>query len=311
MLKFDSVALENLSTIDINCSAEQKRAEINRLLGATSGLMLDSEQYERVKSPAHAHFSLDSRFEEGRDQSRHQVQFGKLVVHTMGRSGLGDLVAVKPNDAEGLFTELGAINYLNSFGDTQNSYLPLGVMKKANGAAALVTLFEHGITSADITFWANKDINPEQLRPDRIKTAFHDCSWSLGYMHSVGLVHGDAEVKNLAHDDRNARFIDLEDARILPRTGKQLLENSDSQKMKYQDLDTFIASSVQVEENRPEILKILSSDRAGSELGLYYRKGMLKGARDSGLKSHKLTPRESTDLFDNLIRKNINNLFDR
>lgn len=178
------------------------------------------------------------------------------------------------------------------------------MIKKANGATGLVTLFEHGITSSDITFWANRDINPEKLRPDRIKTALHDCAWSLGYLHSVGLIHGDAEVKNLAHDDRNARFIDLEDAKLLPRIGTQLLDSPEAEMMKYQDLDTFIASSVQVEENRPEILKVLTSPRAAQELGLYYRKGLIKGARDSGLKGHKMTPSESADYFKSLIEKN-------
>lgn len=85
MLKFDNVSLENLSPIDINSPPDQRRADIAKLLGATAGLTLDSGQYDRFKSPASAHFNLDSRFEEGRDQSRHQVQFGKLMVHTMGR----------------------------------------------------------------------------------------------------------------------------------------------------------------------------------------------------------------------------------
>lgn len=310
MAKIENVSLLDLSAIDITSNREQRSANINLLLGASAGLLLDYQQYDHIRQPANAHFTEDPRYDEGRDQSRHAVQFGKLLVRSQERAGLGDLVAIKPNSIDGIITELGAINYLNGFGETQNSFLPLGVIKKADGAMALVTLFEHGVTTADNVFWANRDLKPEQLRPGRIKTAFQDCSWSIGYLHAVGLVQGDAEVKNLAHDDRNARFTDLEDAELLPRNGRELLDNPTSVAMKYTDLDTFIATSLQVEENRPDILKILNTPRAAGELGLYYRRGYAKGARDSGLKSHKMTADEATAYFNALIQKNITLLAD-
>ncbi len=308
MTKIDKVSTLDLSAIDIASSHEQRSTHINLLLGASAGLLLDYQHYGNPRQPASAHFSPDSRYENGREQSRHGVQFGKMLVRAGDRAGLGDLVAIKPNSIDGIVTELGAINYLNGFGDTQNSYLPLGVLKQANGAAALVTLFEHGITTADNVFWADRDLNPEQLRPERIRTALHDCSWSLGYLHAVGLVQGDAEVKNLAHDGRNARFVDLEDAELLPRKGRELIDSAGAEAMKYTDLDTFIATSLQVEENRPEILRVLTATNAASELGLYYRKGYSKGARDSGLKSHKMTTSESAAYFDSLIQKNSRSL---
>lgn len=250
----------------------------------------------------------------GRDENgRHEVQFGQLLLTSSNRREVPALVAAKyyePHEIRELHHEIAATNHINELAEIQNSFLPLGVWRNAEGLLGMITLYEHGVKSYDNTFWVNRDEEPEALRPERLKTAFQDCIWGIGYLHGAGLIHGDAQVKNLAHDGKNVRFVDLEDIALTPKTAGGKIENSlAGDDMRTRDILTFLATALQVDENRAEIMKILQSKHASQELALYYRKGLKKGGRDSGLQFEKpLHADESNALFDHLLNSVISPL---
>lgn len=195
----------------------------------------------------HGVFTQKDEFGIGRDESQHEVKFGQLIVRSDQRANMPALVAVKPfegTEPSTLYRELAATNYLNSIGESQNSYLPVGVWRNAEDTLNMITLYEHGVISQDSVFWADRNLHPEALRQERLRTSFKDCIWGIGYLHGAGVVHGDAEAKNLAHDGRQVRFIDLESAQLLPRSDKHhLLNDPDSARRKHQDITTFIETS--------------------------------------------------------------------
>jgi len=201
-----------------------------------------------------------------------------------------------------IYQELAALNHLNSIGDVQNTYLPLGVWRNAQGILQTITLYEHGVVSTDQTFWADKSLQPEELRPERIRTSFQDCLWGIGYLHGAGISHGDAQVKNLAHDSKGVRFIDPESMRLLPRNGNgQLQESYASEHAKKRDIETLLATSFQVEENRPDIINAIHGTKGAKDLALSYRKGMRKGAKDSDLRLAKIDASESNAYFEHTL----------
>lgn len=290
-------------------SSLEVRDEVVRDLGAiASSSALLSEHFYNIADtgrPVTGVYTEHDPFGHGREDSQHDVGFGQVIVHDHSRANRPELVAKKPFDdptPENLYHELAATNYLNSIGDIQNTYLPLGVWRNAEGILQTLTLYEHGVVSTDHTFWADKSLEPQELRPERIRTSFQDCMWGVGYLHGAGITHGDAQVKNLAHDSKGVRFIDPESMRLLPRdTDGQLLESIASEKAKAQDIETLLASAFQVEENRPDINKAIRGMSGSKELALAYRKGMRKGARDAGLRLKRIDAGESNDYIEYLL----------
>lgn len=278
-------------------------------LAKSSALLDDLDQHQ---SPIKATFVERDEFGLGRDENgRHDLMFGQLVVTSQGRSQMPAFVAAKAykrHEIPDMVHEIAATNYMNSLAEIQNSFLPMGVWRNAQGIMHMITLYEHGVKSYDNTFWVNKDIEPEALRPERLRTAFQDCIWGIGYMHGAGLVHGDAEVKNLAHDGKNVRFIDLEDVMLMPKTANGKIEVSPSaDDLRMKDITTFIATSLQVDENREDVMRVLGTEKAAREIALYYQKGLHKGGRDSELSFEKaMTTAEITALINHLIGTVIN-----
>ncbi len=290
-------------------SSPAMRQEVIHKLGAIgiSEALLSKHAYGLSESnkPATGVYTEHEAFRHGRDESQHQVSFGQLIVHDHSRANRPELVAVKPFDEpmpDDIYQELAALNHLNSIGDVQNTYLPLGVWRNAQGILQTITLYEHGVVSTDQTFWADKSLQPEELRPERIRTSFQDCLWGIGYLHGAGISHGDAQVKNLAHDSKGVRFIDPESMRLLPRNGNgQLQESYASEHAKKRDIETLLATSFQVEENRPDIINAIHGTKGAKDLALSYRKGMRKGAKDSDLRLAKIDASESNAYFEHTL----------
>lgn len=306
--KIESIETADILNFTLESSAEQRQEAVHKLGGiATSSALLSEHHYNlpNTKKPATGVYTEHETFGHGRGESQHQITFGQFIVHDQNRANRPELVAVKPFDEpmpDELFQEVAALNHLNSIGDIQNTYLPLGVWRNAEGILQTITLYEHGVISADHTFWADKSVYPEELRPERVRTSFQDCMWGVGYLHGAGISHGDAQVKNLAHDSKGVRFIDPESMRLLPRDDKgNLIDSLSVQKIKEQDISTLLATSLQVEENRPEIVKAIRGIQGAKELALSYRKGMRKGAKDSNLPLKRIDSSESTAYFEHLL----------
>lgn len=296
----------SLDQISLTNTPEEvaEQLKIVRSLAKRSAILDDLDAHE---TPIKATFVSREEFGIGRDENgRHDIDFGQLLITSRNRREIPALVASKSYESHELPTlrnELAATNYMNGLAEVQNSFLPIGVWRNTQGIVSMLTLYEHGVKSYDNTFWVDKEEEPEALRQERLRTAFQDCIWGLGYMHGAGLIHGDAQVKNLAHDGKNVRFIDLEDVALMPKNASGMIENSPSaDSLRLRDVATFIATSLQVDENRGEILKVLQSGNAAKEIATYYKKGLTKGGRDSELSFEKpLTMAEATAIISSVL----------
>ena len=227
----------------------------------------------------------------GRDEARHQPRFGQMVLNGFGLHERPILVAAKPfhgsEDEDPntyLRREWAAGNYLNSLSDRQLAYLPLGVWRTAEGVNHLISLYEHDVKSYDNTFWADKNTSPEALRAANVEHALVDCLRGLGYLHGVGLVHTDAEAKNLAANFGGVRFIDLEGIKQLPRKGATVEDSPKTINLIRHDIETFFDSTIQVDENHSSIAPVLAKSKMVEKLAKVYRSGLHQGKNEAGIK---------------------------
>lgn len=235
-------------------------------------------------------------FARGREDGVHGTRFGQMILNGAGLHESPALVAIKPfgDDIEAkpsdlLAREWSMNNLLNTLSDDQLAYLPIGIWKNVYGINHLIALYEHDVISLDNVFWADRDINPEALRKEVIEDAFKTGLVSLGYLHGAGISHGDAEAKNLARDRRSVRFIDLETAAFLPASKEAATLRT------RQDIETFIDSTLQVDENREFVEKILDKKSSSREFARMYRMGIQAAELDTGRKRAKLLT--STDAY--------------
>jgi hypothetical protein len=287
--KIDKVFTGDLTKVaDFGDESLHESTRILKRLGKSS-LILDKTYYGKNVRGGSGRFVDQPKFEEGRGDNRHNVRFGELFISPSDALRHSDFIAAKPtldkNGLSDIVNEFTATNYLNLIGDIQNSYLPLGFWKNAEGIVSLVTLYEHGTKTYDSVFWADKDISPEALRPEVIQRALLDCVWGLGYLHAAGLIHGDAQVKNHAHDGRNVRFVDLESVTRLEQTDHGIIDTIENDVLRIRDLDQLISSTMMVEENRRAVGDILFHQKTLRNLSQHYIKGWIKGAKDSQLES--------------------------
>lgn len=236
----------------------------------------------------------------GRDEGQHQARFGQMILNGNGYYERPLLAAMKPfehalkvHPNEALANEWLASNYLNSQSDRQLAYLPLGVWQNAQGINHLISLYEHDVISYDSIFWADREGQPEALRPATIEHALTDCIRGLGYLHGVGLAHTDAEAKNLAADLGGIRFIDLEDSVLLPRKGNKIEASDKTLRLVRNDIEMFFDSTVQVDENRQPIGEVLGKRNMDQKLAQIYRAGLKAGRADTGIDMPDLPTRHN------------------
>lgn len=253
-----------------------------RSLGRHS-VALDAGKYCRLpKKGLTSTFIEQPDFGYGREDSRHGVRFGQLILNGPGVHEIPDLVAIKPfEERGGLYNEWASNAYVNGLFDEQRAYLPLGILKDEHGVPAMISLYEHGIKTADNVFWADRELSPEALRADVIKRTATTCMYGLGLMHGARLVHGDAQAKNLGSDARHVRFIDLEDSLLIPADGVDSAVYTDKI---IKDIATFIGSTGQVDENREQITEALYKPTVIDTLIKSYRQGIDKArSRQPGI----------------------------
>lgn len=207
----------------------------------------------------------------GREESRHIARFGQLLLNGSGVHEQPDLVALKAFDElSGLKNEWAATAYINAQFEEQKAFIPLGIVAGRKGQATLMTLYEHGVVTADSVFWANKELNPEALRNEVILRTSGLCMYGLGLMHGSRLIHNDAEAKNLGFD-RTIRFIDLEDAEVVE---PEQTDDEITLKKLLNDIAVFIDSTGQVDENREQVFAILSKPKSIELMFKKYSEGI-------------------------------------
>lgn len=283
---------------------------INQLdLGSTALLKAEFKIGDKNNHPSfgtRASFTERPDLSKGRDEGRHGARFGQMIINGSGLHERPTLVSIKPfdyssaeNPADQLSNEWLMNDFLNSIGEDQQAFIPLGVWKNVEGISHLITLYEHDVISYDNVFWVDRNANSEALRPESIEHAFKDCLTGLGYLHGVGVTHGDAEAKNLAAGRRGVRFIDLEDGKFIPDVDNPSgLERA--VRLTRNDIETFLDSTVQIDENRHNIKVVLEKQDFRKKLPRFYRAGIRAAQIDTGIKSYKL-PTTSDEYFEQTI----------
>lgn len=242
----------------------------------------DIEYFILPEHGSRVSFTPQIGFEEGREDSKHQIEFGKIAVNGVGVHKEEDHIALKSFDnTDDLKREWAVSQYLNEINDDQYALLPLGVYKGQGDDFTLMTAYEHNIKSFDNIFWADRNLQPEALRPATIRRHIKLGMQALGMLHGSRVIHHDAQVKNMASDRKSVRFIDLEDAEIIHED--QIDESLSFEKTR-RDLDVFIGSLTQVDDNKEYIVPTMRDAQQEHEFVKAYSRGVRKGrATQTGL----------------------------
>ncbi len=193
--------------------------ETKRSLSAMQGgeFMLLRHEFGAVAlTGARAHINLHHEKSYTRQASRNQVGFGQLVIKDADSRERVEYVAVKPLDTPGRaareFGAMQTVNELAARGNLSPALRPLGFYKdREDGRVSLLTKYEHDILTLDNIFW-DPNFTPSERQ---LRAAMGHCAVSLGELHSNGIAHTDAQVKNIAADNRGVRYVDLEGAQEL------------------------------------------------------------------------------------------------
>lgn len=181
----------------------------------------DIEPYLATASFTQAPFGL---MEPTRMDSKHEVKFGQLSIQSVDRRQSVELVALKPleNPAR-VVNEFGAMQHVNSYDFVEGrprAFQALGFYRDtALGQNFLITKYEHSVISLDSLMW-DPEYDPSEIQ---IEAALGHCAVLLGDLHARGIMHGDAQIKNMASDNYGPRVIDLEFAQR-PRERNGLLD---------------------------------------------------------------------------------------
>lgn len=146
-----------------------------------------------------------------RQNSINQVRFGQLALHTQNSRENVELVAVKPLDNTArLVNEYGAMRYMNSLDFNEGrprAFQPVGFYRNSgSGINYLISRYEHSVISFDNVLW-DPEYSPSEAEVCRV---LGYCGVLLGGMHASGIMHGDAQIKNMAADNYGPRAVDLE-----------------------------------------------------------------------------------------------------
>lgn len=146
-----------------------------------------------------------------REDSKHIVRFGQLVVQAPDRRERVELVAIKPqsNPARAV-NEFRATQHVNDMSNPEGrprGFDHLGFYRDvAGGLTGTVTRYEHQVLTLDTLLWDERYAPSER----QICAALGHCAVILGDLHSAGIIHGDAQAKNMAADNKGPRVVDLE-----------------------------------------------------------------------------------------------------
>jgi len=189
------------------------RQELNSL-EAGNFLLLPQEFCTVAPQFAEGHINIDPDKGRSREESRNQIKFGQLIINDSISRERVEYVAIKPLTTPNRAAhELGAmltVNALAKQGKLSPALRPLGFYRLPDGdnRVALLTKYEHSVLTLDNLFW-DPNYDPSEVQT---RAALGHCAVSLGELHSVGIVHSDAQVKNIAADNRGVRYVDLEGA---------------------------------------------------------------------------------------------------
>lgn len=174
--------------------------------------LTDDDQY----LIAAARFTAIDEWADGREDSVHGVEFGQLQLTRSDDTETTVDVAVKPYHTwrKGAANELAAMLKVSEL-TSVNSFEPLGIINNGHKMAVL-TRFEPSVVSLDNLNWRRSIEEPFSQTVD-IVAALQKSALTLARLHQAGIIHGDAEIKNMAVIVEGAvhriKLIDLESAK--------------------------------------------------------------------------------------------------
>lgn len=141
----------------------------------------------------------------GRQNSRTGVKFGQLHISNNTAAPIAELVAAKFIHRLTAPRELNAARALNHRFGQDLAFRPLGFVRHPDGRTGYLSRYEHDVTTLDNVLW-----NETASETQRCEAMGFAGLW-LASLHNHGLIHGDAQAKNIAYDSsRQPRFVDLE-----------------------------------------------------------------------------------------------------
>lgn len=167
-------------------------------------------------------FREDPELGYGREQSGNVVSFGQLLLASPKFYDLPSLVAVKPfHTAADALNEFGAMAALNSMrrrgGEQRDmTFKPVGFCGlEGDMGVGLLTRYDHPVRTLDNIFW-----NPEDSvrTPERLARAAAHAGFAVGATAYLGVIHNDAQVKNLAESNEGVKVVDLAEAQPIDLT---------------------------------------------------------------------------------------------
>lgn len=246
--------------------------------------------------PITAKFAMTPAERKGREQSAHGIYFGQLVLASSAVQEMPTMVAVKPFDrrttvlplgpVRGLAREWAANEHVARLSNEEQTYLPLGIWRSAEGVPQLLTLFDAQVQSFDNIFWA-RGTRANCLTEQHVAAAIHRSLYALGILHGAGLMHGDAQVKNLAQDSRRARFIDLSTLWPLEKHNGVILPSHDNRRSLRLDLHLFASSTLGSTEHPTDMsaktARVITDEARIVRAGIDYLAGVRMGSERTGL----------------------------
>lgn len=183
-----------------------------------------------VEEGAQATLLRVPELEKTRHESRTAVQFGQLVLEGLQREPQAELVAVKYTRPSLAGRELSATREVQKRLGVAFAYEPIGFIgREETKEVGYISRYRHEVGTLDRVFW-----NEEATDAQRLAAAGRAGAW-LGMLHASGLAHGDAEAKNIAHDNAdNPVYPDLETMSEIP------IDDGQAYKKQYDDLSDFI-----------------------------------------------------------------------
>lgn len=193
--------------------------------------------------------------EDGRSNHINEVRFGQLHLDNRGKPPIAELVATKYLHRLRVPSEMHASLAINKrFGD-QLAFAPIGFIKRP-AEIGYLTRYEHSVITLDNVLWQPN--SPQEKRLDAMARAG---LW-MSALHNHGVIHGDAQAKNIAFDSSNKpRYPDLEKASdinpgFFDKDTKRLLDVTDLFNRKYMpetspdETEAFIESYLENQSNR-------------------------------------------------------------
>ena len=186
-----------------------------------SGIDVDTTSVDSIALTAIPHLS------DGRNNHSNDVEFGQLHRDSSEHPSTAELVATKYLHRLRVPREMHASLAINERFGEQLAFAPIGFVKRADASIGYITRYEHSVITLDNVLW-----HPESVREQRLNAMSRAGLW-MAALHNHGIVHGDAQAKNIAFDSSNRpRYPDLERATdinhgLTDRETRRLLDITD------------------------------------------------------------------------------------